>query len=357
MVGDAKSRDLVADVLHAVQSARGRSHFRLLRGGVIMRLLVGISFIVAGLAVGATGLMHDAATLPTPQLWGEVASKTVPMQVAAPVPQSMASAIVILPAKDKPHPTAPLTESKGSTGELSLVRDLQHGLIRVDCYEGAANGIWTGPTRQAMKKFIDQVNARLPVDKPDAVLLALLQGHRGRACGVCPAGQEVSADRCQPSAIVARQAAKGTPFGDGASPPSVSDERPALVAVRSRKGARGERREAPIGGLMSIGAGAAGRPISPGTKLAVAKLYPTGHQVVQPRRERRILRHASPRSWTYVTPMRTIRYAYRPIRRPRGIAGVSHIRAVAKAEPAANGVDRRLLSALPAGRRHEFSPN
>jgi hypothetical protein len=57
-----------------------------------------------------------------------------------------------------------------------------------------------------MKAFTEHVNARLPVDKPDPVLLALLQSHQGRACTAsCGEGQTLLADgRCVSEPPVAR---------------------------------------------------------------------------------------------------------------------------------------------------------
>jgi len=89
------------------------------------------------------------------------------------------------------------------TGER-LVLELQRELKRVGCYSREINGEWTPTTRKAMKDFMDRVNAVLPLDAPDAVLLALLKGHAGIACGTsCPAGQSLAKDdRCLPSALL-----------------------------------------------------------------------------------------------------------------------------------------------------------
>jgi peptidoglycan hydrolase-like protein with peptidoglycan-binding domain len=51
---------------------------------------------------------------------------------------------------------------------------LQSELKRVGCYGGVINGVWTGSTRQAMKAFMDRVNATLPTDLPDTILLTAL---------------------------------------------------------------------------------------------------------------------------------------------------------------------------------------
>lgn len=106
----------------------------------------------------------------------------------------------------------------GSRRELA--RTIQTELKRVGCYDGDVDGTWSPASRGAMKAFIDRLNATLPVDQPDYILLTMLQGHAGRACGKdCPAGQVSAKDgRCQPRAIVAqaeRKAAERPLNGNG----------------------------------------------------------------------------------------------------------------------------------------------
>ena len=91
-------------------------------------------------------------------------------------------------------------------GRDAIGRELQTELKRVGCYAGELNGEWTKSTRQAMKAFTDRVNAKLPTDKPDGILLALVQGHPNRVCGTpCPWGQSLSrTQQCTPNALLAR---------------------------------------------------------------------------------------------------------------------------------------------------------
>ena len=73
----------------------------------------------------------------------------------------------------------------------ALVRELQKELTRVGCYDGDISGTWTTSSRRAMRDFTDRVNAKLPIDEPDQILLSLVQGHRQKACGIaCAAGQQ-----------------------------------------------------------------------------------------------------------------------------------------------------------------------
>ncbi len=112
----------------------------------------------------------------------------------------------------------------------TLARDLQRELTRVGCYGGEINSTWTMSTKRAMKAFMDRVNATLPIEEPDQVLLALVKSHSDNVCGKpCPPGQGLSdAGRCLPNAILARAATKGSaralagsaPKGKTPEPPS-----------------------------------------------------------------------------------------------------------------------------------------
>jgi hypothetical protein len=87
-----------------------------------------------------------------------------------------------------------------------LVRTLQRELKRVGCYWGDIDGDWGTGSRRAMAAFTERVNASLPIDQPDSILLTLVQGQQGAVCGKgCPAGQTMSdAGRCLPNAVVAQ---------------------------------------------------------------------------------------------------------------------------------------------------------
>jgi hypothetical protein len=97
-----------------------------------------------------------------------------------------------------------------SVDPASLARDLQRELKRVGCYDGAINNSWTVSTRTAMKAFTNRINAMLPVNKPDQILLTLVQDYRERVCDVaCPAGEGLAKDgRCLPSVVLARATKK-----------------------------------------------------------------------------------------------------------------------------------------------------
>ena len=142
---------------------------------------------------------------------------------------------------------------------LTLTREIQRELKRVGCFEGAADGAWTADTRQAMKTFIDRVNATLPIDEPDHILKTLVQGHPGNACGKsCPAGQGMSSDgKCLPTAIIAQSAKR--PAQREAAPqraPTQGWEARTTVAETAKPApvAAPEVRPVPPAGRMAIGA-------------------------------------------------------------------------------------------------------
>ncbi len=97
----------------------------------------------------------------------------------------------------------------GMSDAASVTRDAQKELQRVGCYDGEISGVWTPASRQAAHQFLDRINARLPVDKPDEVLLALLRSSKDGVCGSCPRGQEAdAAGRCTPAALLRRPTAR-----------------------------------------------------------------------------------------------------------------------------------------------------
>jgi hypothetical protein len=87
----------------------------------------------------------------------------------------------------------------------ALTREIQRHLKRIGCYQGDVSGVWSPAVRQAVRNVTDRVNASLPIDQPDPVLLAMVQSQEPGTCGAsCPKGQSRAADgRCLPAALVA----------------------------------------------------------------------------------------------------------------------------------------------------------
>jgi hypothetical protein len=131
----------------------------------------------------------------------------------------------------KPATAVPPAATIDPGDRVALARALQRELKRVGCYHGEITGVWTTSSRMAMKAFTDRVNATLPIDTPDQVLLSLVQGHRDRACGVaCPAGQTADeSGACVPNAVLAK--GQASPPADGPAAEAPADKTGAALPV------------------------------------------------------------------------------------------------------------------------------
>jgi hypothetical protein len=69
-----------------------------------------------------------------------------------------------------------------SQDDYVLTKDLQRQLRRLGCYSGEINGMWTSSTLRATQTFMNRINAVLPLEQPDRILLALLQSHPDKTC-------------------------------------------------------------------------------------------------------------------------------------------------------------------------------
>ena len=185
----------------------------------------------------ATEVVAPRAASPVGQP-AEIASAPISAAPSAPAPAPSAVAPVAVPAAQPAVTSWPVVVSVDA-GSISgqkraakpgddaarreLVRSLQTEMRRVGCYEGELSGQWTPGTKRALGAFVARLNASLPVEEPDYILLALARSQTASVCGKgCPADQGLADDgRCVPKAILAQQAArKGKPA-----------ERPAVVAA------------------------------------------------------------------------------------------------------------------------------
>ena len=131
----------------------------------------------------------------------------------------------------------------------ALTREMQRELRRVGCFHGPVTGAWTPSTRAAMKDFTRRMNASLPVDEPDQILLAMLRSHADNACAKdCVAGHERGSERrCIESAVADRPGKLTSVTHVGASdgrslpapvpPPALSPELSGRMALAGPKNA------------------------------------------------------------------------------------------------------------------------
>jgi hypothetical protein len=112
-------------------------------------------------------------------------------------------------AAQSPPAVSPKLAPADPDARSKLVLDIQEQLRRVGCYRGRMDGSWGFATKDAMKRFTDAVNARLPLDQPDYARLALIQSQSDNSCGGCSAGQALApTGRCVGPPVQARA---GTP--------------------------------------------------------------------------------------------------------------------------------------------------
>lgn len=158
-----------------------------------------------------------------------------------------------------------------------LIRNLQRELKRVGCYWGEVDGDWGAGSKRSMGAFMERVNATLPIDQPDYILLSLVQGHTGLACGKdCPTGQSLSANgRCTPNVVLTQNGRRGgrdeaaAPRTDGwttvteAAPAVVGEPLPGRMAIGGPRTAEPKLDASGLGAVAAAAAGAARTSTSP----------------------------------------------------------------------------------------------
>lgn len=160
-------------------------------GGSRVNSAIGHSLILAGAGVAALVMS-----------WGlERSEKPEPSAVVVTLPKRAPEPVVARAPIAPPQAPAPLPPDRDG-----LARELQRELQRVGCYDGDISGSWSAPSRRAMKAFTEAVNATLPVDQPDYILLRLVQQHRGRACGVTLAKATEPAPEPKPGPAIEKAA-------------------------------------------------------------------------------------------------------------------------------------------------------
>src|SRR5262245_15339924 len=170
--------------------------------GVVLFLTgagVGIFVLLSSEDAGGEAALRQPSDVSAP---APAPAEEVLVQDAIAVPSASAANALSLADASARMPVGQHTPSPELPfGRARLTRDIQLQLRRVDCYHGQIDEVWSSTVRKSMKAFTDRVNAVLPVEQPEIVLLALLQNHKGTACGMpCPPGQSLVADaRCLPN--------------------------------------------------------------------------------------------------------------------------------------------------------------
>ncbi len=168
--------------------------------------------------VPATALAaHPVPTPPAPAAGTQPAPPSARTPVAAPAAGSEPTAAAPVPRPIAAVRASPIATSAPSD-RRALIVQLQRSLASAGCYDGHASGAWTSPSRRAMQAFLAEVNATLPVDRPDPALLSLIESNPNAACRT-----DAAAVPATPS-VVQRETSL-------ASATKASDEAPAATPV------------------------------------------------------------------------------------------------------------------------------
>jgi len=146
---------------------------------------------------------------------------------------SLSPAPTTLPGSAAPSPFTAVSHPATSRGEgnIATTRALQGELRRLGCYDGAIDGDWGPASRYAAAMFTKAVNAALPTDRPDSILLALTRQHSGANCGSTDGQKLITAatiDRPDWAAVIT---APATLRADPAAPASRMVPAPRIVSV------------------------------------------------------------------------------------------------------------------------------
>lgn len=220
---------------------------------------------------------------PQSPLFSPVATTLRPAGAAKPQPAPPAAVEAATVATVTPLAGGKLASTKPVTPEAraDLVRDLQRELKRVGCYDGEIDGSWGGGSKRAMNQFTERVNASLPIEEPDYILLTLVQGQKAGVCGeICPAGQSTVEGRCVPKAVLARSGVMRKP-ASGRTEPAVTVAVAAPISAPKEAIAVRERRAVPAAVAPTV------VPATPVAKPAVVARIETQRDVVPPQAEAR----------------------------------------------------------------------
>lgn len=144
------------------------------------------------------------------------------------------SADAVIPAFSDASPNYAAHPSPSALAARAL--DVQQELKRVGCYYGYLDGDWGPGSKRAMQAFLDKVNATLPIDQPDDVLLALLRSHADDSCTKnCAPGQvQNDSGQCTSNAVYASTATgKRDVAPELIMPPRVAKKDAGRAAARS----------------------------------------------------------------------------------------------------------------------------
>lgn len=191
----------------------------------------------------AHAAQHEAGTR-RPLLIAAPTPAVKPVAQAAAHPQSWRTAVVpATSTQDHGGATATSLKPMSHAERWKLAKALQRELKRVGCYWGKVDGVWGKGSKWAMADFMRSVNAALPANDPDYLLLRLVSSHTNKICGRTTDGTQIAATTRTP---LATQVASASPS---------YDQR--IITGSTQRGATTashHTRPAPLPGRMAVGA-------------------------------------------------------------------------------------------------------
>jgi hypothetical protein len=145
-----------------------------------------------------------------------------------------AAQVVIAPRRVAPPAEPPTALPADRDG---LIRALQRELKRVGCYAGAVDGAWGDEPRKAMRLFLADINASLPVEQPDDILLRLVRDQERRVCHAACPEEWATAEACTTDGRPAKARPQPEPI-IAAAPAAAHVEPPAPAMPVEAAGAR-----------------------------------------------------------------------------------------------------------------------
>ncbi|MFM1816377.1 MAG: hypothetical protein RLZ98_3072 [Pseudomonadota bacterium] len=159
---------------------------------------------------------------------------------------------------------------KAPTDKFILARQLQTSLKAAGCYWGEVDGDWGPGSRRAMRQYMKAVNASLPVDEPDDILLKLVQ--------------RSSVEDCMPPAILAhRRSLRDKQISTRRTTRLAEVPAPRIVSAPVEPASK----PAPLPGRMAVGAAIPDAPLLRTPPVVVSRPAPSSEQVEEPRRRAR----------------------------------------------------------------------
>jgi hypothetical protein len=215
----------------------------------MLRALVSMLLLGLGVAMSIlwVGVPTSPARVPVPVI-EMAATKGIPLFPMSNAPlerhrllgrQSDREAPVNSPKRPGlPLPSVTRQAGRQPQTRRELIVEIQAALERANCLYGNASGSWDTKTRRAALKFLQAVNARLPTDRPDSILLQLLRSYHTATC-------TEGADQLTKWAVMPH-------VNDSRTRPSNSDALPALnsFARMPMSDGRGRISSRPVGSLL-----------------------------------------------------------------------------------------------------------